>query len=102
MPYTVSIVNAIPGAFKPRQYFLTLTWTDSTDPNSVSVNVYRSTVSGGPYTQIATGISMGTQLYNDFNVVVGTTYFYVVTEVDNLSNESTFSVEQSGTPGFIA
>lgn len=102
MSYTVTFVNAMPGAFKPRQYFLTLTWTDSVDPNAVSVNVYRATVSGGPYTQIATGIPMGTQLYNDFNVVVGTAYFYVVTEVDNNSNESAFSVEQSGTPGFIA
>lgn len=102
MPYTVSIVSTHPGAYLARQYYLQLTWTDSTDPNAASVNVYRSTVSGGPYTQIATGIPMGTQLYNDYSVAVGTTYFYVVTEVNNTSQESAFSVEQSGTPGWIA
>ena len=101
MPYTVSFVNAHPGGFKPRQYFLTLTWTDSTDPNAASVNVYRSTVSGGPYTQIATGIPMGTQLYNDYAVTVGTTYYYVLTEVDNSAQESGYSTERSGTPGWI-
>jgi len=101
MPYTVSLVTAHPGGFRPRQYFLTLLWTDSTDPNAASVNVYRATVSGGPYTQIATGIAMGTQTYADFNVNIGTTYYYVTTEVDINNNESGFSAEQSGTPGPI-
>ena len=101
MPYTVSLVSAHPGGYKPRQYFLTLTWTDSTDPNAATVNVYRSTVSGGPYTQIASGIQMGVQIYNDFNVTSGVTYFYVTTEVDINNNESVFSVEQSGTVGPI-
>lgn len=102
MPYTVSLVNAHPGGMKPRVYYLELTWTDSTDPNSTSVNVYRATVSGGPYTKIASGIPVGTQLFDDFTVVPQTTYFYVVTEVDNVGNESGFSVEQSGTPGWIS
>jgi fibronectin type 3 domain-containing protein len=102
MPYTVAFVNAHPGAWLPRLYFLTLTWTDSIDPNSVSVNIYRSTVSGGPYTKIAGGIPMGTQIYNDLTVTPGIPYFYVVTEVDNGANESAFSVEMSGTPGPIA
>lgn len=101
MPYTVAIVNAHPGAFLPRQYFLTLVWTDSTDPNAASVNVYRSTVSGGPYAQVQTGIQMGVQTFNDFNVQVGTPYFYVVTEVDINNNESAFSAEMTGTPGPI-
>lgn len=100
MSYTVTFINAMPGGFKPRQYFLNLTWTDSVDPNAASVNVYRSTVSGGPYTKIA-NVAMGVQSYNDFAVVVGTLYFYVVTEVDNSNNESGFSTEQSGTPGSI-
>jgi|SRR5580692_5842127 fibronectin type 3 domain-containing protein len=100
MSYTVQLVYAIPGGYKPRQYYLGLTWTDSTDPNAASVNVYRSTVSGGPYTLIA-NVGMGVQSYSDFNVVVGTTYFYVVTEVNNVGAESTFSTEQSGTPGWI-
>lgn len=86
---------------KPRIYYIGLTWTDSTDPNSVSVNVYRSTVSGGPYNKIASGIAMGVQAYSDFAVVPQTPYFYVVTEVDNNNSESGFSVEAPGTPGWI-
>jgi len=101
MPYTVSLVNAHPGGYRPRQYYLQLTWTDSTDPNSASVNVYRATVSGGPYTKIASGVPMGTQLYSDFAVTIGVDYFYVVTEVDNMGGESAFSTEMSGIPGPI-
>lgn len=102
MPYTVSLVNAHPGGMKPRVYYLELTWTDSIDPNATSVNIYRSTVSGGPYTLIASNVAQGAQLYDDFTVNPQTTYFYVLTEVDNLGNESVFSVEQSGTAGWIA
>jgi hypothetical protein len=98
MPYTVSLVNAHPG-YSHRQYFNQLTWTDSTDPNAASVNVYRSTVSGGPYTLIQTGIAMGVQLYNDFGVAPQTTYYYVTTEVNNVGAESSFSVEKSGRTG---
>lgn len=97
MPYTVSLVNAHPGGYKPRIYGIHLTWTDSTDPNAASVNVYRGTVSGGPYTQIQTGISMGVQAYDDLNVVGGVTYYYVTTEVNNSSQESSFSAQTTAT-----
>lgn len=97
MPYTVSLVNAHPGGTRFRRYGIELTWTDSTDPNAASVNVYRALVSGGPYTLIQTGIPMGTQLYDDFNVQQATTYFYVTTEVDTSSRESGFSSETSAT-----
>lgn len=95
MPYTVSLVNAHPGGYKPRIYGIHLTWTDSTDPNSASVNVYRATVSGGPYTLIQTGIPVGTQAFDDLNVIGGISYFYVTTEVSNASQESSFSGEVS-------
>lgn len=90
----------MPGAFLPRQYYLQLTWTDSTDPNAASVNVYRSTVSGGPYTLIANVLN-GVQLYNDFNVTPEVTYYYVLTEVNNVGAESAQGLQQSGTPGWI-
>lgn len=101
MSYTVSLVNAHPGGMKPRVYYLRLLWTDSIDPNSASVNIYRGLVSGGPYTLI-NNVAMGVQLYDDFAVSPQTTYFYVVTELDNLNNESPFSAEQMGTAGWIA
>lgn len=100
MPYTVSLINAHPGGMKPRVYFLELTWTDSTDPNAVSVNVYRSTVSGGPYTLVG-NVPIGVQLFDDLGVVPQTTYFYVLTAVNSQGAEGARSLEQSGTPGWI-
>jgi fibronectin type 3 domain-containing protein len=91
---------APPGAHKARTYFLQLTWVDSTDPNAASNNIYRGTTSGGPYTLI-NNVPDGIQFYNDFAVNIGTTYFYVLTEVNNVGAESQFGPEQSGTPGFI-
>lgn len=81
----------------PHLHFLNATWTDSTDPNSVSVNVYRATVSGGPYTLIA-NVPMGVQFYQDTSALVGVQYFYVTTELDNGNppNESTPTLEQIG------
>jgi fibronectin type 3 domain-containing protein len=100
MAYTIQFVYAVPGAYLPRQYYLQLTWTDSTDPNSASVNIYRSTVSGGPYTLIA-NVATGVQLYNDYAVTPEITYYYVVTEVNNVGAESAQSPQMSGTPGWI-
>lgn len=85
---------------KPRIYYLQLTWTDSTDPNAASVNVYRATVSGGPYTLIA-NVANGLQSYNDFGVTPQVMYFYVTTELSNTGQESAFSIEAAGTPGWI-
>lgn len=97
MPYTVSLVYASPG-YGHSQYFLQLTWTDSTDPNATSVNVYRGTVSGGPYSKIS-NVAEGIQIYNDFGLAPKTTYFYVLTEVDNVGSESAFSIQMSGSTG---
>lgn len=101
MGYTVQLVYAIPGGQKPRTYSIQVTWTDSTDPNAASVNVYRATVSGGPYTKIASGIAMGVQTYNDVGLVPFRIYYYVTTEVDNNSNESAFSAETSASAGVL-
>ena len=68
-----------------------LTWNAS--PSSVSgYNVYRSTVSGGPYTKIDPSL-VGVLNYTDSTVLSGTTYYYVTTAVDSSNNESTFSNE---------
>jgi hypothetical protein len=47
----------------------------------VSFSVYRSTVSGGPYTILTTGLLNLT--YNDANITSATMYFYVVTATCN-------------------
>jgi hypothetical protein len=73
----------------------TLTWTASTS-SVVGYNVYRSTISGGPYTLI-TGSPVAGTTFTDTSVQAGVTYFYVVTAVDASGNESAFSNEALAT-----
>jgi Protein of unknown function (DUF2012) len=69
----------------------TLTWTASTSAVS-GYNVYRGSLSGGPYTVINT--SLVTLLtFTDSAVQSGATYFYVTTALDGSGNESVFSGE---------
>jgi hypothetical protein len=69
----------------------TASWTAS---NSVvsGYNVYRGTLSGGPYTKL-NGSLIGLLTYMDSTVVSGQTYFFVTTAVDGSGNESAFSNE---------
>jgi fibronectin type 3 domain-containing protein len=73
-----------------------LDWDDNSEPDLDSYSVYRDTSSGGPYSQIDSGIA--TSDYSDSGVTNGTTYYYVVTAVDTSSNESGYSNEASATP----
>jgi hypothetical protein len=70
------------------QHTVDLTWDASGD--AVSYNVYRGTVSGGPYTMINTS-SVSTTTYTDSTVVSGDTYYYVATAVNASSEESGYS-----------
>ena len=82
----------------PAGHYIQLTYTDSA---SVSFNVYRATVSGGPYTKIASNVTL--DIYFDATGVGGTKYFYVITAVDLAGVESANSNETSavaiGPPG---
>lgn len=73
-------------------HFNTLNWTASTTSGVTSQNVYRSTVSGGPYTLLGT-IQNGTvTTFKDTQVTAGTKHCYVVTALV-LTSESGFSGE---------
>ena len=55
-----------------------LTWTAASD--NVTYTVRRGTAAGGPYTNIATGLTAAT--YTDNAVSAGTTYYYVVSSTN--------------------
>ncbi|MMZ45180.1 Amylopullulanase precursor [compost metagenome] len=70
-----------------------LNWTASPDKKEYTIK--RSTTSGGPYETIASNVK--TPSYSDTSVVNGTTYYYVVTAVND-TGKSEFSEEVSATP----
>ncbi len=72
---------------------VTLTW-DSTLATEY-YNVKRATTAGGPYTTVATNVTVTT--FEDTTVTNGTGYFYVVTAVNN-SGESGTSNEATAVP----
>ena len=69
-----------------------LTWTASVSTDVVGYNIYRSTVSGGPYS-ILDAAPVATDGYTDSTVQSGQSYFYVVRAVDNTGTESINSSE---------
>ncbi|MGA9042752.1 MAG: glycoside hydrolase family 44 protein [Terriglobales bacterium] len=71
---------------------IALSWTASLD--AASYNVKRSTVSGGPYTTVA---SPTTTSDTDTGLTNGTTYYYVVSAVDS-TGESANSSSANATP----
>ncbi len=74
------------------QHTVNLSWNASTT-SGVSYNVYRGTVSGGPYVKLNSAPQPGTT-YADATVQSGSTYYYVTTAVSN-GSESSYSNEVS-------
>ncbi len=70
-----------------------LSWTASISPNVMQYNLYRGSISGGPYTVL---MAVGdVTSYTDYNVQSGQTYYYVAAAVDNTGTESAYSNEAS-------
>ncbi len=88
VPDTPTGLTAVAG-----NQMVALTWNAATA--AVSYNVKGSTNNGGPYTNLATGIT-DTSWY-DTGLTAGRTYYYVVSGV-NLNGESTNSAQASATP----
>lgn len=79
----------------PAAHSVAVSWQASTSPGVATYNVYRSTVSGGPYSRVGWGLAGVT--FTDTAVQAGATYFYVVTSVTNANVESTISSEIKAT-----
>jgi hypothetical protein len=88
VPPAPTNLNATPGNNQ-----VSLTWNASA--GATAYNVKRSTVNGGPYTNVLVGVT-GTAV-TDIGLNNGTTYFYVVTAT-NASGESPFSSQDDATP----
>jgi hypothetical protein len=79
-----------------QQHSVTLSWTASTS-SVAGYNVYRGTVSGGPYTlqlnnSLITGLS-----FTDNSAQAGATYYYVAVAVNSSGTESAYSNQASAT-----
>lgn len=86
------INNALGGSCVVNPHTVSLNWTASTSASVAGYYVYRSIVSGGPYTKLNATLVTGTS-YLDGNVSPGQTYFYVTTAVDSSNDESVYSNE---------
>jgi len=68
-------------------------WDQSSSTDVQGYKVYRSQISGGPYTLISGTLSASTLQFTDSSVLSGQTYFYVVTSIDTNGLESVHSTE---------
>ena len=76
----------------PKPHRADLQWTAPIDfVTGDSYNMYRGTVSGGPYTKINI-VPLTDVVFSDMTAQPNTTYFYVVTHA-TAANESVFSNE---------
>ncbi len=76
---------------------ITLDWSDNSEPDLAGYHVYRSTTTGGPYTQITSSL-LSSSTYIDGGLTNGTRYYYVVAAKDAVGNESANSNEANAIP----
>jgi hypothetical protein len=80
----------------PTAHSVSITWNASTTSGLAGYNLYRGTVSGGPYSRITSTPTTALQ-FTDAAVTAGQTYFYVVTAVGGNGVESVTSNEMKAT-----
>lgn len=86
-----SVSLALSGsATAPPPASVTLSWDASTSSGVDGYNVYRGTVSGGPYTRLNSTLNT-TMSTTDTTVQAGQTYYYVTTAVNSAGTESAYS-----------
>jgi fibronectin type 3 domain-containing protein len=93
-PLTIGLSGTGVQAAQPS---VTLSWSASTSSSVAGYNVYRSTVSGGPYTTLLNGSLVTGLTFTDTNVQAGATYYYVVVAVNSNGVESSDSNQASAT-----
>ena len=76
---------------------INLSWTPSASGDVTQQRIYRSTITGGPYSLVTTITNNTTSTYTNTGLTNGTTYYYVVRAYDG-TQESGNSSEASATP----
>jgi hypothetical protein len=89
-PTTISLAGM---GVQPGFHSVNLEWSESSS-NVFGYNVYRATISGGPYALVSLPLVTPSQ-YLDTVVTAGQSYYYVITAVNSMNNESTYSNELS-------
>jgi hypothetical protein len=79
---------------------VSLDWNNNSESDVNGYNVYRSITSGSGYSKL-NGALLSSSNYTDNSVTNWTTYYYVVTAVDIVSNESGYLTQVSATPQII-
>ena len=85
-----SIAAPITGTGVVSTKVIDVPWQPSASSGVIGYYVYRSSVSGGPYTKLVGSAIAGTG-YADNNVALGSYYYYVVTAVSSRGAESVYS-----------
>ncbi len=91
-PATISLAGA---GTVTVSHSVVLTWMPSTS-TVAGYNVYRSEVSGGPYTKLDSS-AVATDSFTDYTVQSGKTYYFVVTSVNTSGVQSADSAQVSAT-----
>ena len=86
-----TLVNLTGTGVAQSQHEADLSW-DAGEQGAIGYNVYRGNQHGGPYSQVNYGLIASTS-FTDYDVVGGTTYYYVTTEVNSQGQESGYSNE---------
>jgi hypothetical protein len=89
---TISLLGT---AVQPVSHSVTLSLAANSS-NVAGYNVYRSSISNGPYTKLNSPPFTSTT-YTDSTVLASQTYFYVATSVDSAGNEAAYSNQVSAT-----
>jgi IPT/TIG domain len=88
-PWVIQMATFRAGASVLSTHSVSISWDPSLSTDAAYYRVYRGTVSGGPYSLLATNITAST--YTDSTVQSEATYYYVTTTVSTDGLESIFS-----------
>jgi len=92
----LAVISLSGSGVQPLSHSVSFTIQAQSVSNIMGYNVYRASVSGGPYAKLTLSVDRTTS-FTDTNVQAGQTYYYVATSVDSSDTESAYSDEVSAT-----